>query len=193
MISSPVGIACLLLFVIAYGFVMAEEFTHFRKSKPVILAATAIWAMIAFYASTDPSLSAHWAEGKFKHLILEFAELFFFLFVAMTYVNALTERKMFDALCAWLSNNNFSYKKIFVITGVIAFFLSPIADNLTTALILGTVVTVAGRGNKAFIVPGLINIVVSANAGGAFSPFGDITTLMVWLSLIHISEPTRPY
>ena len=98
----------------------------------------------------------------------------------MTYVNALTERKMFDALCSWLSNNNFSYKKIFVITGIIAFFLSPIADNLTTALILGTVVTVAGRGNKAFIVPGLINIVVSANAGGAFSPFGDITTLMVW-------------
>ena len=45
-----------------------------------------------------PSLSVHWAEGKFKHLILEFAELFFFLFVAMTYVNALTERKMFDAL-----------------------------------------------------------------------------------------------
>ena len=179
-ITSPIGIICLALFVIAYGFVMAEEFTHFRKSKPVILAATAIWGIIAFYASTDPSLSTHWAEGKFKHLILEFAELFFFLFVAMTYVNALTERKMFDALCAWLSNNNFSYKKIFLITGVIAFFLSPIADNLTTALILGTVVMVAGQGNKKFIVPGLINIVVAANAGGAFSPFGDITTLMVW-------------
>jgi ABC-type polysaccharide/polyol phosphate export permease len=42
MITSPVGIACLLLFIIAYGFVMAEEFTHFRKSKPVILAATVI-------------------------------------------------------------------------------------------------------------------------------------------------------
>ena len=180
MITSPIGIICLALFVIAYGFVMAEEFTHFRKSKPVILAATAIWGIIAFYASSDPSLSTHWAEGKFKHLILEFAELFFFLFVAMTYVNALTERKMFDALCAWLSNNNFSYKKIFLITGVIAFFLSPIADNLTTALILGTVVMVAGQGNKRFIVPGLINIVVAANAGGAFSPFGDITTLMVW-------------
>ena len=112
--------------------------------------------------------------------MLEFAELFFFLFVAMAYVNSLTERRMFDALCSWLSNNNFSYKKIFVISGIIAFFLSPIADNLTTALILGTVVMVAGRGNKAFIVPGLINIVVAANAGGAFSPFGDITTLMVW-------------
>lgn len=180
MITSPVGIICLLVFIIAYGFVMAEEYTHFRKSKPVILAATVIWAFIAFYASNDPTLSPHWAEGKFKHLILEFAELFFFLFVAMTFVNALTERKMFDALCSWLSNNRFSYKKIFWVTGVIAFFLSPIADNLTTALILGTVVLVVGKGNKNFITIGMINIVVSANAGGAFSPFGDITTLMVW-------------
>ena len=181
MITSPVGIISLLLFVIAYGFVMAEEFTHFRKSKPVILAATIIWVLIAYTASKDPTLSStHWAEQQFRHVVLEFAELFFFLFVAMAYVNALTERKMFDALCAWLSNNNFSYKKIFLISGIIAFFLSPIADNLTTALILGTVVMVAGRGNKKFIVPGLINIVVAANAGGAFSPFGDITTLMVW-------------
>tara|TARA_X000000950_G_C13860580_1_gene638553 strand:- start:421 stop:1827 length:1407 start_codon:yes stop_codon:yes gene_type:complete len=180
MITSPIGIFCLLIFILAYGFVMAEEYTHFRKSKPVILAATVIWAFIAFYASNDPDLSPHWAEGKFKHLILEFAELFFFLFVAMTFVNALTERKMFDALCSWLSNNKFSYKKIFWVTGVIAFFLSPIADNLTTALILGTVVLVVGKGNKNFITIGMINIVVSANAGGAFSPFGDITTLMVW-------------
>ena len=180
MITSPLGIFCLLIFVLAYAFVMTEEYTHFRKSKPVILAATIIWAGIALHASTDPNLSTHWAEGKFKHLILEFAELFFFLFVAMTFVNALTERKMFDALCSWLSNNKFSYKKIFWVTGVIAFFLSPIADNLTTALILGTVVLVVGKGNKNFITIGMINIVVSANAGGAFSPFGDITTLMVW-------------
>ncbi len=180
MIFSPVGIFCILIFIIAYGFVMAEEFTHFRKSKPVILAATIIWVVIAYVASQDPSISPKWAETQFRHVVLEFAELFFFLFVAMAYVNSLTERKMFDALCSWLSNNNFSYKKIFVISGIIAFFLSPIADNLTTALILGTVVMVAGRGNNKFIVPGLINIVVAANAGGAFSPFGDITTLMVW-------------
>ena len=180
MIASPLGIFCILLFVVAYGFVMAEEYTHYRKSKPVILAATLIWGAIAFYASNDPNLSTHWAEKQFKHLILEFAELFFFLFVAMTFVNSLTERKMFDALCSWLSNNKFSYKKIFWVTGVIAFFLSPIADNLTTALILGTVVLVVGKGNKNFITIGMINIVVSANAGGAFSPFGDITTLMVW-------------
>ena len=140
MIFSPVGIFCILIFILAYGFVMAEEFTHFRKSKPVILAATIIWVVIAYVASQDPSISPKWAETQFRHVVLEFAELFFFLFVAMAYVNSLTERRMFDALCSWLSNNNFSYKKIFVISGVIAFFLSPIADNLTTALILGTVV-----------------------------------------------------
>ncbi|MEE2694870.1 MAG: sodium:proton antiporter NhaD [Pseudomonadota bacterium] len=181
MITSPVGIFCLLIFVLAYAFVMAEEYTHYRKSKPVIIAATIIWVVIGYVASNDPNLSSsQWAQQQFRHVVIEFAELFFFLFVAMAYVNSLTERRMFDALCAWLSNNNFSYRKIFVISGIIAFFLSPIADNLTTALILGTVVMVAGRGNKKFIVPGLINIVVAANAGGAFSPFGDITTLMVW-------------
>ena len=180
MITSPAAIFCIIIFIVAYAFVMAEEFTHFRKSKPVILAATLIWVIVAYVSSQDPSFGSKWAETQFRHVVLEFAELFFFLFVAMAYVNSLTERRMFDALCAWLSNNNFSYKKIFLISGVIAFFLSPIADNLTTALILGTVVMVAGRGNKAFVVPGLINIVVAANAGGAFSPFGDITTLMVW-------------
>ena len=111
MIFSPVGVFCILIFIIAYGFVMAEEFTHFRKSKPVILAATIIWVVIAYVASQDPSISPKWAETQFRHVVLEFAELFFFLFVAMAYVNSLTERRMFDALCSWLSNNNFSYKK----------------------------------------------------------------------------------
>ena len=55
------------------------------------------------------------------------------------------------------------------------------ADNLTTALILSTVLLTIDKENKSFLVPGAINIVVAANAGGAWSPFGDITTLMVWV------------
>jgi hypothetical protein len=64
---------------------------------------------------------------------------------------------------------------------MLAFFISPVADNLTTALILSTVLLTIDRENKAFLVPGAINLVVAANAGGAWSPFGDITTLMVWI------------
>ena len=63
---------------------------------------------------------------------------------------------------------------------IITFFLSPIADNLTTALVMCSVLMACGKGNSKFISLGCINIVVSANAGGAYSPFGDITTLMVW-------------
>jgi Na+/H+ antiporter NhaD/arsenite permease-like protein len=58
--------------------------------------------------------------------------------------------------------------------------LSPVADNLTTALLMSTVVMSVGGTNVAFVTVACINIVVAANAGGAFSPFGDITTLMVW-------------
>ncbi len=61
-----------------------------------------------------------------------------------------------------------------------SFFLSPLIDNLTTALVMCAVVLSIGKGNKGFISIACINIVVAANAGGAFSPFGDITTLMVW-------------
>ncbi len=67
-------------------------------------------------------------------------------------------------------------------TGLLAFFISPIADNLTTALILSTVLITIDKDNEKFLVPGAINIVVAANAGGAWSPFGDITTLMVWIA-----------
>ena len=58
--------------------------------------------------------------------------------------------------------------------------LSPIADNLTTALLMGAVVMAVGVDSPRFVAAVCINIVVAANAGGAFSPFGDITTLMVW-------------
>jgi len=69
---------------------------------------------------------------------------------------------------------------LFLLTGVITFFLSPIADNLTTALVMCSVLLSCGKGNTKFLSLGCVNIVVAANAGGAFSPFGDITTLMVW-------------
>ena len=87
---------------------------------------------------------------------------------------------MFDALGAWLVNKRFSLRQLFWITGLLAFFISPMADNLTTALVICTVITTISPNNLKFISLSAINIVVAANSGGSFSPFGDITTLMVW-------------
>ena len=176
--SHMAGYIALIVFVIAYGFVMVEEFTHLRKSKPVILAAGIIWAIIGWvYASNGMT---HAAEAAVRHNFLEFAELFLFLLVAMTYIESMRERLVFDKLKVWLISRGYSYRQLFWLTGIIAFFMSPIADNLTTALVMGAVVMAVGAGNARFISIGFVNIVVAANAGGAFSPFGDITTLMVW-------------
>ncbi|MEJ2141308.1 MAG: sodium:proton antiporter NhaD [Gammaproteobacteria bacterium] len=176
--TNVVGYSALAIFAIAYILVMAEEFTHLRKSKPVILAAGIIWAMIGYvYASNGMS---HEAEVAVRHNLLEYAELMLFLLVAMTYINSMAERNVFDALRAWMINKGFSFRQLFWITGILAFFISPIADNLTTALLMAAVVMAVGGDNHRFVVLAMINIVVGANAGGAFSPFGDITTLMVW-------------
>ena len=177
--TSYVGILSLIVFVLAYAVVMAEEFSHLRKSKPVIISAAVIWAIIAFYFAGDKEYAKK-IEYALEHNILEFAELFLFLLVAMTYINALEERKVFDNVRYQLTSRGFSFRQLFIFTGIITFFLSPIADNLTTALVMCSVVMACGKGNSKFISIGCINIVVAANAGGAFSPFGDITTLMVW-------------
>ena len=172
------GIAALVLFVVAYGVVISEEFLHLRKSKPMIVAAGLIWMLVAVaYALHGDK---HTAEIAIRHNILEFAELMLFLLSAMTFINTMDERQVFMALRAWLISRGFSLRQIFWITGALSFFISPFADNLTTALLMGAVVLAVAAGNRAFIVVALINIVVAANAGGAYSPFGDITTLMVW-------------
>ena len=173
-----VGYVAIFIFVAAYTLVIFEEQLHLRKSKPVLLAAGLIWILIALaYNSAD---IPHAAEQGIRHNFLEYAELFFFLLVAMTYINAMLERGVFDTLRDWLVLKGFGYRALFWLTGILAFFISPIADNLTTALIMCAVILAVGQDQPKFVAIGCVNIVVAANAGGAFSPFGDITTLMVW-------------
>ncbi|MCE9685628.1 sodium:proton antiporter NhaD [Shewanella sp. AS16] len=176
--ASWTGYLAVGIFVLAYLLVMGEELLHLRKSKPVLVAAGIIWGMIG-YVYTQQGMPEQ-AEMAFKHNLLEYAELLLFLLVAMTYINAMEERQLFDALRAWMAGRGFSLRAVFWLTGCMAFFISPVADNLTTALLMGAVVMKVGGKERQFITLACINIVVAANAGGAFSPFGDITTLMVW-------------
>ena len=172
------GILSLVIFVLAYVMVVFEEATHMRKSKPVMLAAGLIWALIGVaYAMAGQSDAAH---SHAIEIIEEYGELFLFLIVAITYVNTLEERRAFDVLRVKLVGLGLGYRQLFLLTGVLSFFLSSVLDNLTTALVMGTVALALGRDNQKFVVLTCISVVIAANAGGAFSPFGDITTLMVW-------------
>ncbi len=173
-----IGLACLSVFAIAYAVVMLEEVLHLRKSVPVIVAAGIIWCLVAA-AYGSAGRSAH-AAAAVEHNLLEYGELFLFLLAAITYVNTMTERQVFEVLRVWLVGRGWSLRRLFWVTGGLAFVLSPLADNLTTALVMGAVVVAVAEGNARFTTLACINVVVAANAGGAFSPFGDITTLMVW-------------
>lgn len=172
------GPAILAVFLLAYGLVFAEERLHLRKSKPVMVAAGVIWVLVALAFHQEGR--SHEVAEKVRHILLEYAELFLFLLAAMSFVNTMVERNVFGALRAKLVAARLSTRALYWITGLAAFFLSPIADNLTTALVLGTVVLSTFGNDKKAVSCGLVNVVVAANAGGAFSPFGDITTLMVW-------------
>lgn len=172
------GYASLFIFVAAYGFVMLEDALHLPKSKPVLFAGGLIWVLVGIvYATEGRSETVH---ALAVDLIEEYGELFLFLFVAVTYVNTLEERRVFDTLRAWMVNRGFGYRQLFWITGALAFPLSSVLDNLTTSLVMGAVVMALGRSSARFVALGYINIVVAANAGGTFTPFGDITSLMVW-------------
>ncbi len=184
--SDWIGPAVIAIFFAAYVLVVTEEITHLRKSKPVMLAAGLIWALIGWQAASQGLGDV--AEKAVRANLLEYAELMLFLIVAMTYINAMEERQVFEALRSWLVARRFSLRQLFWVTGLLAFFISSVADNLTTALLMAAVVMAVGAGHPGFIAISCVNLVVAANAGGAFSPFGDITTLMVWQKNIVASN-----
>ena len=175
-----VGIVSLILFIVGYYFIATEDKYEINKAKPALFIGTGIFMLIGVYFAMN-GLDGHPLEEALNEQIIEIAQIFFFLLVAMTYIEAMIDRGVFSALRYNLVSRGYTYKKLFWITGLLAFFISPVADNLTTALILSTVLLTIDKENNHFLVPGAINIVVAANAGGAWSPFGDITTLMVWV------------
>ncbi len=185
--GTGLGLTALILFVVAYGVVIAEERLHMRKSKPVLVAAGVIWVLVAIaYAQIGMSEKV---TAILDHNLLEYGKLMLFLLAAMTFINTLEERNLFAALRAWLVAQGFSLYWIFWITGLLAFFISPVADNLTTALLMAAVLIAVAADRPQFVAMGCINLVVAANAGGAWSPFGDITTLMVWQAgLVKFTE-----
>lgn len=90
------GFLAIAIFVVAYALVMAEESIHLPKSKPVLIAAGLIWLIIA--VSYQGTGQEQLAEAAVRHNLLEFAELMLFLLVAMTYINAMEERRLFEWL-----------------------------------------------------------------------------------------------
>ncbi|MFI3135901.1 MAG: sodium:proton antiporter NhaD [Methylococcaceae bacterium] len=172
------GYFSLVAMVLAYITAMFEEVTTLKKSKPMLLAAGLIWAVIVFAYQQQGILEP--PVNEFKANLSTYAELMLFILVSMTYLNVMDTMRVFDALRNWLENRGMNYRQLFWVTGLLVFFMSFFLNGLTTGLLMGSVVMAVGKNNARFVSLACINIVVAANAGGSVSPLGGISTLFVW-------------
>ncbi|MBS1269407.1 MAG: Na(+)/H(+) antiporter NhaD [Gammaproteobacteria bacterium] len=169
---------CILFFILAYLLVAGEDRLSLRKSKPMLVASGLIWILVA--VSYNKIGDSHTAQVLFRNALEFYVELFLFLLASTTYLNAMSERNVFGTLRQKVMSGGASLRAVYWVTGLLTFVFSIFLANFAVAMVLVSVLLVLGKDNRNFIVCGCINLVVAANAGGCFSPFGDVTTLMVW-------------
>jgi len=172
------GYLSLVIILIAYIFAMLEDVTMLRKSKSMVLGGTLVWFLIILAYKQHGDLKP--AVEAFESNLQSYIELLLFIMASMTYLNAMEDMHVFEALRNWMVGAKFGYRKLFWLTGFLVFFLSTVINGLTSGLLMGAVVIAVGKGNSRFISLACINIVVATNAGGSLSPLGGISTLFVW-------------
>ena len=178
---------CVLIFILAYFMVFGEGRLSLKKSKPMLIASGLIWIFVAI--SYNNAGETHTAEVLFRQALEFYIELFLFLLASTTYLNAMSERGVFANIRHAVLSRGSSLKTVYWVCGVLTFFFSALLANFAVALVLASVLLIVGRDNIKFIVCGSVNLVVAANAGGCFSPFGDVTTLMIWQNeLINLED-----
>jgi Na+/H+ antiporter NhaD/arsenite permease-like protein len=172
------GYLSLVVLLVAYIFAMLEDVTMLRKSKSIVLGGTLVWFMILLAYKQHGDLKP--AVEAFESNLQAYIELLLFIMASMTYLNAMEDMHVFEAMRNWMVGAKLGYRKLFWLTGFLVFFLSTVINGLTAGLLMGAVVIAVGKGNPRFISLACINIVVATNAGGSLSPLGGISTLFVW-------------
>jgi Na+/H+ antiporter NhaD/arsenite permease-like protein len=165
----------LVLFVVGYVAITFEHQLRTHKAPTALLLGVALWFLV--------TLSGMGGEPLAHSLEVAAAEIFgivIFLLAAMTLVEVLTHYHFFDYVRVQLTRRGLRDRQQFIVIGTVTFFLSPVIDNLTATLVMITVAQRFFRGRNLLVMAAAI--VVFANAGGTWSPIGDITTLMLWLA-----------
>ena len=163
----------ILVFVIGYVGIVLEHNISIDKSSSALLTGALCWTVVAFMSHD----SVHMNEELMHHLS-DIASILFFLMGAMTIVELIDTYEGFDIITDRI--NTRSQTKLIWIICLITFFLSAILDNLTTTIVMVTLIRkLIDKAETRLIFVGLI--VVAANAGGAWSPMGDVTTTMLWI------------
>lgn len=173
------GYYTLAIAVISYVLAMTEDLHHMSKAKPMVLGAALAWLAL-FMEQTFRTGSGAPLTPVFEGSLATYAELFLFITVSMTFLNAMTERNLFDVLRIRIEEYSLSYRQLFWITGVMAFVLSLVVSSLTVGLLMGYIILNLSRNNIRFAGLAGLNAVIAANAGGTVSPLGGISTFFIW-------------
>ncbi len=161
------------IFVIGYLGIVLEHNISIDKSSSALLTGALCWSIVALFANDHE----HVNHQLMEHLS-EIASILFFLMGAMTIVELIDTYDGFDIITDKITTR--SQTKLLWIICILTFFLSAILDNLTTTIVMVTLVKkLIDKEDLRLIFVGLI--VVAANAGGAWSPMGDVTTTMLWI------------
>ena len=162
-----------LIFILGYTLIVAEEKVSIDKSASALLTGVLMWALVAMVSTNMEKTSE-----ELMHHVGEIASILFFLMGAMTIVELIDSYDGFDLITDQIKTRNLT--SLLWIVSIITFFLSAILDNLTTAIVMVTLIRKLVTDKKTrLVLVGLI--VIAANAGGAWSPMGDVTTTMLWI------------
>ena len=160
-------------FVITYAAIALEHPIKINKSASALLGAGLMWAVYAVMSSDSHAVNEELAET-----LVSTAQIVFFLMGAMTIVEVVDAHKGFDVVTSRIKTTQLS-SLLWLVSGV-TFFLSAILDNLTTTIVMVSLLKkLLDQREDRLLFAGLI--VIAANAGGAWSPIGDVTTTMLWI------------
>ncbi|MFN4147838.1 MAG: sodium:proton antiporter NhaD, partial [Runella sp.] len=185
----------ILVFVVGYALIAFEHTIKIDKAASALLTGVLCWVVLLIGFNNMPAfqgvagaLDTHKVlhEALFEHLG-EIAEILFFLLGAMTIVELIDVHDGFRTITDRINTTN--KVKLLWIVSWIAFFLSACLDNLTTAIVMCALLRrIVRKQETRWILGGFI--VIAANAGGAWSPIGDVTTIMLWiggqLTTLHV-------
>lgn len=162
-----------LVFIISYALIILEHPLKINKSGPALIGGVITWTIISFF-----SLDLHFIEGELLTHLGEIAEILLFLMGAMAIVELIDAHEGFEVISSKIKTRN--PVKLLWITSLLTFFLSAVLDNLTTTIVLVTLLRkMVGNQQLRLYFTGLV--IIAANTGGAWSPIGDITTTMLWI------------
>ena len=165
-------IALVVIFVVAYIAIALEHPLNINKAASALVGAGLLWTVYAVFSGSGN------ISGELSESLVGIAQIVFFLMGAMTIVELIDAHNGFQVVTSRIKTTKLS--SLMLLVGLVTFFLSAILDNLTTAIVMVSLMKkLLARREDRLLFAGMI--IIAANAGGAWSPIGDVTTTMLWI------------